>query len=261
MFVRVDKELCPVFDYEIWKAIATSGLRNINYFAYDGSSDFLLDGVGSSVAFDAATDDQVGLFFFDTTDSMPPRDDDNDGVFDNLTPHVTVNGGAWDTGGFIYLNSENFTTTGVGNVTDRPLRAPGEPYQDVNGNGRYDSDEPFLRISYPTDYTHANADFTHTGVWQSQDDYGASYTRLDDGPAQNQNIHVFGVLYTNGEWDAKGNAMYFGSVITKGGGAESGAAAAGTPDVFFDERLIKGGWPPKEIGLPRVYITEWETQD
>jgi hypothetical protein len=261
IFIHVDRELCPSFDYGLWKTVATSGRRNTHYFQYDaGSGDFLQDGMGAPVTMDDATSGRTGLFFFDTTDARPPRDDNDDGRFDNLTPNMKVQASGWWTGGFIYFNGRVFQTTGLGNVPDRGMRAPGEPFYDLNSNLRYDSNEPFLKIQYPANYTQVNAAYRHNSEWQSQDDLGAGYTRLDDGPSQMHDIHLYGVMYTSGQWDPRGNGLYYGSLIARSGIGEMGAGAAGTPDVFFDERLIKGQWPPKELRLPRVYVSEWETQ-
>lgn len=63
-----------------------------------------------------------------------------------------------------------------------------------------------------------------------------------------------GVFYTEGTFDATGNAVYFGSVL-----AEGNAEKAGNPDIYFDERLTKGAWPPGNFGFPRVYVTSEQT--
>jgi hypothetical protein len=59
-----------------------------------------------------------------------------------------------------------------------------------------------------------------------------------------------------GFYDAKGNWIYYGSVVTKEGMVTS---SAGTPDIYFDERLISGAWPPADMGIPHTIITAWET--
>ncbi len=35
---------------------------------------------------------------------------------------------------------------------------------------------------------------------------------------------------------------------------------AGTPQFYFDERLIKDQWPPIDLGIPRTVITSWQTE-
>jgi len=64
------------------------------------------------------------------------------------------------------------------------------------------------------------------------------------------------VVYTSGKWEAQGNAAYYGSVVAKEG---MGGGSRGTPDIFFDTRLIEGTWPPQKYKLPRVIISSWET--
>lgn len=63
-----------------------------------------------------------------------------------------------------------------------------------------------------------------------------------------------GVLYAEGEFGSAGNANYFGSLMF-----EKDVDASGTPNIWFDEKLIKGDWPPGNFGFPRVYITTFET--
>ncbi len=68
---------------------------------------------------------------------------------------------------------------------------------------------------------------------------------------------VWGILYTNGYYDAKGNGVYYGTVISKLGIGEL-SPTAGTPDLYWDESL-RDDWPPESWGLPRVMVTRWET--
>lgn len=63
-----------------------------------------------------------------------------------------------------------------------------------------------------------------------------------------------GVLYNEGEFGSAGNAHYFGSLLF-----ERDVEASGTPNIWFDEKLVKGMWPPGSFGFPRVYITTYET--
>lgn len=234
---------CPDFDYEVWKSIATSGGENAHYYTWANGSSFQENGIGPAVTFEAITDDRAGLFFFDTKDRRPPHDDDGDGAYDNLTPAIRIAGSTWGTRGFLYLNAEQFQTRGV---TGRAatFRAPGEPFLDQNANARRDETEPYLNLEYPD---------TLGGVIRATD--------ADDGydgagPAIEDEAAVWGILYTNGFYDATGNAKYFGSVITKQGVIES--PAAGTPDLYWDESIVEN-WPPPEWDIPRVFITRWET--
>jgi hypothetical protein len=61
---------------------------------------------------------------------------------------------------------------------------------------------------------------------------------------------LIGVMYIEGVYEAQGNAHYFGSLLVNGG-----VGTQGTPEVWFDERLIKGDWPPADMKFPRVYIS------
>ena len=64
-----------------------------------------------------------------------------------------------------------------------------------------------------------------------------------------------GVLYNEGKFGSAGNANYFGSLMF-----DKSVEAAGTPNIWFDEKLVKGAWPPGNFGFPRVYITTYETE-
>lgn len=63
-----------------------------------------------------------------------------------------------------------------------------------------------------------------------------------------------GVFYAEGKFGSAGDAHYFGSLMF-----EKDVDASGTPNIWFDEKLIKGAWPPGNFGFPRVYITTYET--
>lgn len=65
-----------------------------------------------------------------------------------------------------------------------------------------------------------------------------------------------GVLYVEGDFDAQGNAVYFGSVLINGE-----VFGNGTLDVWFDERLIKDQWPPEDWPFPRVMVTAIKTDE
>jgi hypothetical protein len=59
-----------------------------------------------------------------------------------------------------------------------------------------------------------------------------------------------GVLYVEGEFEQTGNMIFFGSILAQGDFGK-----AGSPDVWFDERLIKDEWPPRDFKFPRVFIS------
>lgn len=56
-----------------------------------------------------------------------------------------------------------------------------------------------------------------------------------------------GVLYNEGGYRSTGNVHYFGSVLIRGE-----TEATGTPNIWFDEKLIKDNWAPP--GMPRVIV-------
>jgi hypothetical protein len=246
---------CPEMPYELWKNFATSGGSDVHYYVWDSGTSFREDGVGPAMEFRDITDQQTGLFFFDTKDGLPPHDDDADGVYDNLTPAIKISGGTWGVRGMVYLNSLQFQTTGVSgrNVT---FNAPGELFRDENFNGRWDAGENWINLGYPTTLTGL---FTVDASDRHQQDWsmGPSPVRNRRGPDIVDEALVWGILYTNGYYDATGNGVYYGTVISKLGIGEF-TASAGTPHHYWDES-IGDGWPPDTWGLPRVGITRWET--
>jgi hypothetical protein len=75
------------------------------------------------------------------------------------------------------------------------------------------------------------------------------------GNTSNTRPILDGVLYNEGRFDSQGNAAYFGSILINGA-----IIGTGTPEVWFDELLIKGGWQDKFKELPRVFVTAHETE-
>jgi hypothetical protein len=64
-----------------------------------------------------------------------------------------------------------------------------------------------------------------------------------------------GVFYTSGIMEMSGNSRFYGSFIAQQGVID----ATGTPEFWFDESLVKGNWPRKGMGLPRVVVSAWQT--
>ena len=238
---------CPDFNYEIWKEIATSGGSDVHYYVWDNGTSFKENGIGIARTFRQITDNREGLFFFDTMDGVAPYDNDGDGNYDNLTPAIPITGGVWGARGFIYLNAVTFQTKGV---TGRAVTvsAPGEPYDDTNANGRFDPGEPYINLDYPT--VLGGPFIIDTG-----DTYGGGVMRNDRGPNIATTVSMWGILYNSGQFEATGNALFYGSVIAKSGvGLLS--PAAGTPELYWDESIVQS-WPPPGWDLPRVLITNW----
>jgi hypothetical protein len=259
MVHHVSQNLCPDYDYAIFKSMSQFGNQNCYYYASDGSgtSTFKLNGSGSSVTMETATNGKTGLFFFDTATNSKPVDADSNGTYDNLTGNVSINGGSYSTAGLVYLNA-NFSTSGSGSVSgSRQLIAPAEPYIDANANGIYDSTEYFVDMNYPAS---VGGTYSINGMRRVADGFTRQDPSLDVATTGkwNADINLYGILYINGTYDAQGNWIYFGSIVTKSG--MYGNGGAGTPNIYFDERIVKGSWPPPELGLPRTVITAWMTQ-
>jgi len=254
---------CPTFDYALWKQIAQSGLKNNYYYKWLSADNYSLDGTGASATFRSITDGKAGIFFFDTQDGLAPNV-----AGTNLTPANSLSGGTWGTSGFLYVNVADFGTTGLGGRTTTYF-PPGEP---SDGSG-------FVNFQYPTAYnnsptytikqtTAAPNSFVDpvTGIRYCVDAQPGTCTSagmtnsavpIQDGtglPFQTDAV-LNGVMHISGTFEAQGNSKYFGSVVAQRGVLDGG----GNPEFWFDERLLKGQWPPKGMSIPRVVISSWQT--
>lgn len=246
---------CPELEYDLWKRIATSGGENVHYYEWAVGRLFREDGAGPLRTFREITNGETGLFFFDTKDGLAPHDDDGDGQYDNLTPGIRIAGGTWGVRGVVYLNAEVFQSRGVkgGPAT---FAAPGEPFQDENKNAKFDLGEDWINIRYPTNLkdpfvADASDRLQHDGS------KGGLPVRNERGPSFAAEALVWGLLYNNGYYDATGNGIYYGTVISKQGiGWYS--PSSGTPKHYWDDSL-RSNFPPFGWDLPRVTITRWET--
>jgi hypothetical protein len=244
---------CPVYDYDIWKLVAISGERDVRYFVWSGGSRFRENGAGEERTFQEWTAGEEGVYFFETMDRLLPHDTDGDGLFDNLTPAITVSGD-WHFRGLIYLNSFNFSIDHTP-ATLAVLNAPGEPFQDADQDGIYDAGEAWINLAYPTtagtidNSIEADADSSGSPV---RDPRGPDITGVP--------VSFEGILFTNGFFEATGNATYYGTVIARQGVTQADPGGAQpTPHIYWDES-IKNGWPPPGWALPRTVITSWRTQ-
>jgi PilX N-terminal len=263
---------CPTFDYSLWKSIAQSGNKNNFYYKWSSADQFLLDGTGSPVTFVNATSGKTGVFFFDTTDALPPRGLYTDPVgtgpgTTNLTPAISIASASGWLGmqGFVFLNGSQFGTTGAGGMGSlRTVFPPGEP---GDGTG-------FVNLQYPGTlgggYTVSNGTPAQnsyldlvTGIRYCVDSSSCtaggmgSPTVVQDsvGLPFQATVVLDGVMYISGTFTATGNSNYFGSMVAQQGVVDGG----GTPGFYFDESLIKGNWPRKGMNLPRVIVTSWQT--
>ena len=254
---------CPTFDYALWKSIAQSGNKNHYYFSYDtATTNFKLDGTGTAQSFETWTGGRSGIMFFDTYDGTAPFGSyTGNWPATNLTPGFTISGGGWGTQGFVFLNAKNFETTGAGGSgIARTIIPPGEP---GDGSG-------WVNIDYPGSFTGSYRISNGAAVGEYFEDVatgevwctdmptcpGAASPMKDNYGLPFQDVVVMdGVFYNSGAFTAKGQARYFGSLIAQQGVLDGG----GTPELFFDESLVKGNWPRKGMNLPRVVISAWQT--
>ncbi len=63
-----------------------------------------------------------------------------------------------------------------------------------------------------------------------------------------------GILYNEGDYASTGNVTYYGSLLIQGV-----VTGTGTPDIWFDESLVKGTWAPPN--MPRVMIFSEQTDE
>jgi hypothetical protein len=253
--------VCPEYDYAFWKNAARSGRSNVHYYVPAGTAGAYLEQGAESdpQSFQAITDGRSGLFFFDTLDGRPPRDEDADGRPDNLVPAAIEVSGDWQSAGFIFLNADRLEVRGpLTPPQDHPLRAPGEPYLDGNGNRRHDPGEAWVNLAYPS----FPGDPFRIDATDDLEDDGIGAGR----PVRNSTSpHAFelpvafrGILYTSGSLSAEGQAVFHGSVIVRGEVTLGGAG--GSPDFYWDERILQG-WPALgEQNLPRVVATRWSEE-
>ena len=68
-------------------------------------------------------------------------------------------------------------------------------------------------------------------------------------------IILNGVWYNEGMYDGSGNLPVYGSILMK-----EGFAATGSPNIFYNEGLVLGDWPPAEMLIPRVYVSHVDVE-
>ena len=73
-------------------------------------------------------------------------------------------------------------------------------------------------------------------------------SQASDGPV------LEGVIFNEGNYDAGGNATYYGALLFQGT-----VTGSGTPFVFFDDSLATGEWAQKFRNMPRTIMTSIET--
>ena len=195
-------------------------------------------------------------------------------------PNEGAGNGAWD---FQDVDGDLVFDVWVASVTEtRPSGASVTYYKPVPytpgctvGTNCSEPHEPYLNIVYPTQAKFGSGPKEVRAEWE---DNGAQTRRpkrrpggatpdctssanwsictsngwdRDGGMVDDLSPMLNGVMYIEGDFgDTTGNAEYFGSLLVNGN-----VSGSGTPEVWFDERLIKGDWPPPEFNFPRVYIS------
>ncbi len=75
-----------------------------------------------------------------------------------------------------------------------------------------------------------------------------------DGAQTDISVLLDGIFYNEGDFNSTGNAAYYGSLLIQGN-----VSGTGTPDIWFDEKLIKGSWAPPN--MPRVIVYNMQTDE
>jgi hypothetical protein len=75
-----------------------------------------------------------------------------------------------------------------------------------------------------------------------------------DGAQADIDVILDGIFYNEGAYHSTGNSAFYGSLLIQGD-----VSGTGTPDIWFDEKLIKGSWAPPN--MPRVIIYNVQTDE
>lgn len=268
LFQQIAGVDCGHLGYGRMKSAAASGDEAARYFAYDSATGLFKEwGTGPARSVRDWTHGQEGLFFFDTKDGLEPNGFGPGDPQTNLTPPLAIQGTDWNFSGLLYLNAESIAVSNVNGV-NRVIIPPGEPFDDVNANGRRDAGENYVNLWYPTTVVQGAPGSTfsknpaggQTGNATSPDQEFYSYSTSAAYDAQGipitGQVSLFGVLYNAGDIVAEGTARHYGSLIA-GAAVVQNTAGAGTPEILFDQRLNTGTWPPAEITFPRTQLSLW----
>ncbi len=200
---------------------------------------------------------------------------DRDGVIGNTAEErETINNGVWD---FAYLGSttsdgayyDEVYGTANFNAFELEIRVPNGVLPKEGNDPRKWGDtvhEPFINLAYPpvndpTADLFVDFDYEATvqrtmGGDRNADSVTDRMTSLRDrkGAQVDLSVIVNGIWYNEGSYNGAGNLPVFGSVLMK-----AGFTATGTPDIWFNEAVLLGDWPPPEFKIPRVYVSQVET--
>ena len=110
--------------------------------------------------------------------------------------------------------------------------------------GWYDNvGQPFLKKTASVTCTSASSQSDCTS---NAYDLDGAYTPID--------VILDGIFYNEGDYASTGNSAYYGSLLIQGN-----VTGTGTPDIWFDEKLIKGTWAPPN--MPRVIVYNEQTDE
>ena len=240
----------PLPDLLSMRAAAAEGGPEAHLLRYagGGATPLFVEGSETPRTLEAITRGQRGLFFFDTTDGLPPSDADADGTMDNLTPAIVVTDPAWESSGCLVVNAVTFTIVDSYRSAAGTVAPPGEPCADIDADGTCAVGEWFLSLDYPTDPLATGAAFTRLGVMATS----AALEPRARGPNASAALTYSGLLVLAGRLEPSHGARLYGAAAV--GTAVNIPAAAGREpfQILYDERLGRGVWPPADTRLPRT---------
>lgn len=203
------------------------------------------------------------------------QDLNNNGKFDVVT-RPALAWTSWDPGatahgaGSTYVVKTWKSTAQANADYGAPCTVPAAAYNGTNpaANDCSEPHEPYLNFIYGTSATDSvrvgwEAPGSQTfrpkvkgavcGSTPSQDLCTTNAHDLD-GALVPLDVILYGILYNEGDYGSQGNATYYGSVLIQGT-----VSGTGTPDIWFDEKLIKGSWAPPN--MPRVVVYNEQTDE
>lgn len=127
--------------------------------------------------------------------------------------------------------------------------------------------EPFLNLAYPdTDdaddplWVDFDFELSQTRIMGGDRDADGSEDRMTSlrdrrGAEVELDLVLNGIWYNEGKYSGSGNLPVYGAVMMR-----TGFESTGTPNIYFNEGLVLGDWPPPEMRIPRVYVSHLDVQ-
>ena len=261
--------LVPTISMNSGGVDSASGKFCMEGVIYTNSTTISSNGIGSAMA--TRTVNMPSEPFLDTGIDI----NRNGTVGDTLEEQETIGNGVWD---FAYANSTEsdgqnydaqYGTTNF-NLFEIDQRTANGVVPDGGDDPRILADvvhEPYLNLAYPAASSPNNpcfVDFDYEATVQrtmggDRDSNGVTdrMTSLRDRRGAQVSLDVFlnGVFYNEGNYDGSGNMSFYGSMLMK-----NGFNAHGTPDVYFNEGLVLGDFPPPAMKIPRVFMSQLDTE-